>query len=90
MVVRLLGDGIDVLGAVRDHAPVIGETVLAGVVGDGVVGVLGSLLARDQGHQEYKKQIQHCSAIDLEFRLTTGRQLEQAEIELFKVFLCSI
>ena len=57
VVVRLLGDGIDVLGAVRDHAAVIGETVLAGVVGDDVVWVLGSLLARDQGHQEYKKQI---------------------------------
>ena len=44
MVVRLLGDGIDVLGTVWDHATVIGETVLAGVVGHGVViAVLRSL-----------------------------------------------
>ena len=34
MVVRLLGDGVDVLGAVRDHAAVVGQTVLErGVVG---------------------------------------------------------
>ena len=52
MVVRLLGDGIDILGAVRDHAAVKGETILPGVVGDGVVGVLGGLLGRGQGDQE--------------------------------------
>ena len=44
MVVGLLGGSINVLGAVRDHATVIGETVLAGVVGHGVViAVLRSL-----------------------------------------------
>ena len=37
VVVRLLGDGIHVLGAVRNHATVIGQTFLAGVVGDRVV-----------------------------------------------------
>ena len=37
VVVRLLGDGIDVLGAVRDHTAVIGETVLDRVVGDSVI-----------------------------------------------------
>ena len=37
MVVGLLGGGIDVLGAVRDHATVIGETLLARFVGHGVV-----------------------------------------------------
>ena len=52
MVVRLLGDGIDVLGAVRDHAAVIGQAVLAGVVGDGVVGVLCGLLAGGQAKQK--------------------------------------
>ena len=52
MVVGLLGDGIDVLGTVRDHATVIGETVLAGVVGHGVVGVLCSLLAGHQGQEK--------------------------------------
>ena len=48
MVVRLLGDGIDVLGAVRDHAAVIGQTVLAGVVGDGVVEAVLRGLRGDQ------------------------------------------
>ena len=52
MVVGLLGDGIHKLGAVGDHAAVIGETVLPGVVGDGVVGVLCCLLAGHQGQQE--------------------------------------
>ena len=52
VVVRLLGDGIDELGTVRDHATVIGETVLAGVVGHRVVGVLCSLLAGHQGKQK--------------------------------------
>ena len=58
MVVRLLGDGIDVLGAIRDHAAVIGETVLAGVVGDGVVeavvlcSLTGDQLERYQGYQQ--------------------------------------
>ena len=37
---------------VRDHAAVIGETVLARVVGDGVVGVLCCDLAGHQGQQE--------------------------------------
>ena len=52
MVVGLLGHGIDELGAVGDHAAVKGQTVLAGVVGDGVVGVLCCLLA---GHQAKQK-----------------------------------
>ena len=65
VVVRLLGDGIDVLGAVRDHTAVIGETVLARVVGDGVVRVLGRLLASHQlGGQEEGRHTptQHWSA----------------------------
>lgn len=37
VVVGLLGDGVDILGAVRDHAPVVGQTVNARVVGHGVV-----------------------------------------------------
>ena len=52
VVVRLLYQGIVVLGTVRDHTAVIGETVLTRVVGDGVVGVLSGLLARGQGDQE--------------------------------------
>ena len=44
VVVRLLGDGIDVLGAVRNHTAVIGETVHDRVVGDSVIkAVLRSL-----------------------------------------------
>ena len=58
MVVGLLGDGIDELGTVRDHATVIGETVLTRVVGDGVViAVLCSLtgyqLQRYHGYQQW-------------------------------------
>jgi len=58
VVVRLLGDGIDVFGAVRDHAAVIGQTVLAGVVGDGVViavlcGLTGDQLERYHGYQQW-------------------------------------
>ena len=53
MVVRILGDGIDVLGTVRDHAAVIGKTLFrVGVVGHGVVGVLCSLLAGHQGQEK--------------------------------------
>ena len=51
MVVGLLGDGIHKLGAIRDHAAVIGETVLPGVVGHGVVG--GGVLG--PGHGEYEE-----------------------------------
>ena len=56
VVVRLLGDGIHVLGAVRNHATVIGKTFLARVVGDRVViAVLCSLtgyqLQRYHGYQ---------------------------------------
>ena len=48
MVVRLLGDGIDVLGAVRDHTVVIGQTVLERrVVGDGVGIAVLCRLARE-------------------------------------------
>ena len=44
VVVRLLRDGIDVLGAVRNHTAVIGETVHDRVVGDSVIkAVLRSL-----------------------------------------------
>ena len=52
MVVRLLGDGVDILGTVRDHTAVIGQTLLAGVVGDGVVGVLCGLLAGGKAKQK--------------------------------------
>ena len=52
MVDRLLGDAIDVLGAVWDHTAVKGQTLLARVVGDGVVGVLCGLLAGDQAKQK--------------------------------------
>ena len=48
MVVGLLGDGVHILGAVRDDTAVVGETLPARVVGDGVVGVLGGLLGPDQ------------------------------------------
>jgi hypothetical protein len=50
VVVRLLGDGIHELGAVRDHASIIGETVLAGVVGHRVV--WGGPLGPDQADQQ--------------------------------------
>ena len=55
MVVGLLGDGIHILGAVRDDTAVVGETLPARVVGDGVVGVLGGLLGPDQlaAEEEY-------------------------------------
>ena len=65
MVVGLLGDGVHILGAVGDQAAVIGETVLARVVGDGVVRVLGRLLASHQlGGQEEGRHTptQHWSA----------------------------
>ena len=52
VVGRVLEEVIE-LGAVRDHAAVIGQTVLERrVVGDGVVGVLCSLLTGHQGKQE--------------------------------------
>ena len=37
MVIGRLGDGINKLATVGDHAAIIGETVLARVVGHGVV-----------------------------------------------------
>ena len=57
MVVRLLGDGIDELGTVRDHAAVIGQTLLTRVVGDGVVvavlcSLTGDQLQRYHGYQQ--------------------------------------
>ena len=57
MVVGLLGDGIHKLGAIRDHATVIGETVLPGVVGHGVV--LGGGLGPDQAHQHQQHPGRH-------------------------------
>ena len=43
------GDGVDVLGAVRHHAAVVGQTVLErGVVGDGVVIAVLCRLTADQ------------------------------------------
>ena len=61
MVVGLLSGAIDVLGAVRDHATVIGETVLARVirlVGHGVViavicSLTGYQLQRYHGYQQW-------------------------------------
>jgi len=57
VVVGLLGDGVHILGAVRDQAAVIGETVLARVVGDGVV-VAGELrgLAAHQADPQHRRQ----------------------------------
>ena len=54
MVVRLLGDGVDILGTVRDHTAVIGQTLLAGVVGDGVV--VAVVLCRLTGDQTEEHQ----------------------------------
>ena len=68
MVVGLLGDGVHILGAVRDDTAVERETVLARVVGDGVVRVLGRLLASHQlGGQEEGRHTptQHWSAVKL-------------------------
>ena len=48
MVVGLLGDGVHILGAVGDQAAIIGETVLARVVGDGVVIAVLCRLGGDQ------------------------------------------
>ena len=55
MVVGLLGDRVHILGAVRDDTAVVGETLPARVVGDGVMRVLGGLLGPDQlaGDEEY-------------------------------------
>ena len=59
MVVRLLGDGIHVLGAVRDHTAIIRQTLLdRGVVGDGVViavlcGLTGDQTQGYHGYQQY-------------------------------------
>ena len=50
MVVGLLGDGIDEFFTVRDDAAVVGQTVLARVVGHGVVG--GGVLGPGHGHHE--------------------------------------
>ena len=50
MVVGLLGDGIDEFFTVRDHAAVVGQTVLARVVGHGVV--RGGVLGPGHGHHE--------------------------------------
>jgi len=57
VVVGLLGDGVHILGAVRDQAAVIGETVLARVVGDRVV-VAGELrgLAAHQADPQHRRQ----------------------------------
>ena len=54
VVDRLLGDAIDVLGAVRDHTAVKGQTLLAGVVGDGVV--VAVVLCRLTGDQTEEHQ----------------------------------
>ena len=65
VVVGLLGDGVHILGAVRDDTAVERETVLARVVGDSVVRVLGRLLASHQlGGQEEGRHTptQHWSA----------------------------
>ena len=65
VVVGLLGDGVHILGAVRDHTAVERETVLARVVGNSVVRVLGRLLASHQlGGQEEGRHTptQHWSA----------------------------
>ena len=57
MVVGLLGDWIHILGAVRDDTAVVGETLPARVVGDGVVvavlrGLAGDGTEGDRQHQE--------------------------------------
>jgi len=49
VVVGLLGDGVHKLGAVGDHAAIIGETVDTRVVGDGVV--IAVVLRRLGGNQ---------------------------------------
>ena len=57
MVVGLLHHVVHILGAVRDHAAIIRETVLARVVGDGVV-VAGELrgLAGHQADPQHRRQ----------------------------------
>ena len=50
MVIRLLGDGIHEFGTVWDHTAIIGETLLAGVVGHCVV--LGRSLGSDKTDQQ--------------------------------------
>ena len=71
MVVGPLGDGIHKLGAVRDHAAVIGQTVLAGVVSHGVVG--GGLLGPDQGRQHQQHEGRHGLDTDtIDIRVTTN------------------
>ena len=57
MVVGLLGDGIDEFFTVGDDAAVVGEAVLAGVVGHGVVG--GRVLGHGHGHQHQQHQGRH-------------------------------
>ena len=57
MVVGLLGDGIDEFFTVRDDAAIVGEAVLAGVVGHGVVG--GRVLGHGHGHQHQQHQGRH-------------------------------
>ena len=57
MVVGLLGDGVHILGAVRDDTAVVGETLYDRVVGDGVV-VAGELrgLAGHQADPQHRRQ----------------------------------
>ena len=57
MVVGLLGDGVDKFFTVWDNTAIIGKTILAGVVGHGVVWCC--LLGPGHGHQHQQHQGRH-------------------------------
>ena len=57
MVVGLLGDGVDKFFTVWDNTAIIGETVLARVVGHGVVRCC--ILGPGHGHQHQEHQGRH-------------------------------
>ena len=58
--VGLLGDGINILGAVWHHTSIVGQTVDTRVVGDSVVVALsGRLLTRDQLQHHQQEEVIH-------------------------------
>ena len=90
MVVGLLAEGVRILRAVRDDTAVVGETVLARVVGDGVVFAVLCALPRDSTEGDRQDQARYSPHFVSVVSKPSNNNLGKKQIVYFNTWISNI